>query len=193
LRGSFIAEAISTGSGDCFGKTASQLLSYAVLILMMSLRIAMYLKGYSCIPQTLLFSILALILFAPRVVYSEDVILAWDRPDDARVTGYKIFYGLEDSDFTSAPKKTIDSPDITSCDIFNLKEGRTYGFAAKSIDGKGNESEFSEVIYYDVPGTPDDPDDPEDPDDPNDPDDPDDDKSSGGGGGGCFINIWLKK
>jgi hypothetical protein len=142
----------------------------------------MNLKQYFYIPKIFIRFILALILFSPTVVYSQDVVLAWDRPDDSRVTGYKIFYGLADKNFKSTPKQIIHSAEDTSCDIYNLKEGRTYGFAAKSMDGKGNESDFSEVIYYDVPGIPDD-----------EPDDPDDDnKSGGGGGGGCFINMAKK-
>jgi hypothetical protein len=144
-----------------------------------------YLISHICKFIFFIFLVFLLTLISGTCVSAADVILAWDRPDDPRVTGYKIFYGLADRNFTSAPKQTINSPDKTSCDIYNLKEGRTYGFAAKSIDEKGNESDFSKVIYYDVSGTPDDEPDP-------DPDD-DDNKSGGGGGGGCFINIWLKK
>jgi hypothetical protein len=147
----------------------------------------MYLTRNTCITQTWIFAILILKLFYPSVGHSQDVVLAWDRPDDSRVTGYKIFYGLADKNFKSTPKQIIHSVEDTSCDIYNLKEGRTYGFAAKSMDGKGNESEFSEVIYYDVPGIPDD-----EPDNPDDEPDPNDDNKSGGGGGGCFINMAKK-
>ena len=108
--------------------------------------------------------------------HSADVVLSWDRPNDSRVTGYKIFYGLEDTNFKSAAQKNINSPARTSCDIFGLKAGYSYSFAAKSFDKKGNESVFSEVLYYDVPETR--------------------SERSSGGGGGCFIivisdlNIW---
>jgi hypothetical protein len=137
------------------------------------------------------------------------VVLSWERPDDPRVTGYKIFYGPAETDFKTSPKATIHSAAQTSLDILNLQSGWTYAFAAKSIDGRGNESVFSEVLYYDVPpaqdgeGAPEDdpqnedtngadpapPDEPEnlDPDDKENQDSPEERASSGGGGGGCLI------
>lgn len=126
--------------------------------------------------------ILVFILLATSTIHSADVILMWDRPpDDARVSGYKIFYGLADTDFKIFPNKIIHSPDQTSCNISNLRPGNTYGFAAKSMDKEGNESIFSEVIYYDVPVVP--PNDSQ-----NDHDDGEDDKRCGGSGG-CFIHV----
>jgi len=81
---------------------------------------------------------------------AQNVILSWDRPNDARVAGYKIFYGSVNTNFKSDVKKVIHSPAQTSCEIVGLEIGRTYGFAAKSINGKGDESIFSDVLYYDV-------------------------------------------
>jgi len=121
---------------------------------------------------------LFLMALSVPAAHCEDVVLSWDRPNDARVAGYKIFYGLAESDFKSTPKEIINSAAQTACDIFDLKAGCTYAFAAKSTDGKGNESVFSEVLYYDVPSA------------------ESSDKevqtessggSGGGGGGGCFI------
>jgi hypothetical protein len=114
--------------------------------------------------------ILLFILFSNATVHSTDVILAWDRPNDARVTGYKIFYGLTETDFKSGPKEIVNSPDYTSCNISNLKAGQRYGFTAKSIDSDGNESVFSEVIFYDVPQD-------------------DNSTDSENGGGGCFLHF----
>jgi hypothetical protein len=149
------------------------------------------------------FLILVIIPASVPTVFAADVILTWDRPDDSRVAGYKIFYGLAETDFKAIPKEIIYNAARTSCDIFNLTEGKTYGFAAKSMDDKGNESVFSEVIFYDVPGIPDDSSDdgkndnpPKDDsnDDIDDKDDKNDNKNEdgnetrgGGGGGGCFI------
>ncbi len=116
------------------------------------------------------FFILFSISLSGTVVHSADVTLTWDRPNDSRVTGYKIFYGLAETDFKSATKEIINSPDQTSCNIYDLKAGNTYGFAAKSFDKKGNESDYSEVLYYDVPGM-------------------QNKSSSGGGGGGCFVKM----
>jgi len=124
--------------------------------------------------------ILVLITFIASAAHAEDVVLNWVRPDDDRVAGYKIFYGPADKDFKSGPKKVINSPAQTSCDILGLENGQTYGFAAKSIDGKGNESVFSEVLYYDVPPVKEDND--------SNGDSTKKSSSSGGGGGGCFIH-----
>jgi len=121
------------------------------------------------------------ISFSGSVVHSEDVTLSWNRPNDSRVMGYKIFYGSAVTDFKSVTKEIINAPDQTSLNIYDLKDGNTYGFAAKSIDGHGNESVFSEVLYYDVPETQD--------------EKPSDDGSrtsqnkSSNGGGGCFIDF----
>ncbi len=118
--------------------------------------------------------ILLALIFAPPV-QAEDVVLTWDRPDDSRVTGYKIFYGPADTNFKSIAKEEIDTPEQTYCEIFNLDEGQTYAFAAKSLDQYDNESDFSEVLYYDVPE--------------------EINKRSnvggGGGGGGCFIRKLI--
>jgi hypothetical protein len=144
------------------------------------------------------FLILFLLSVYVTTVFSAEAILTWDRPDDSRVTGYKIFYGLAETDFKAIPKEIIYTAARTSCDIFNLTEGKTYGFAAKSMDDKGNESVFSEVIFYDVPGIPDDSSDDGKSDNPSKDDNADDidDKNdhnnedgneTRGGGGGCFI------
>ena len=124
--------------------------------------------------------LLVFITLTLSAAYAQEVILSWDRPDDDRVAGYKIFYGLADTDFKSTVKKEINSPAQTSCDILGLENGQTYGFAAKSIDGKGNESVFSEVLYYDVPPIKEDND--------SNGDSTKKSSSSGGGGGGCFIH-----
>lgn len=134
--------------------------------------------------HSLLFFLVILLYASP--VHSEDVILTWDRPDDDRVSGYKVFYGPAEDDFKSFPKEIIESPDQTACDIYNLTAGKRYGFAAKSMDDYGNESVFSEVIFYDVPK-----DNSSDDDSNGNGDDVDDgeDSKGGGGGGGCFLRL----
>ena len=112
-----------------------------------------YIKQIPFIFKISAFLILFFIAFPLLIAHSADVVLSWDRPNDDRVTGYKIFYGLADTDFKSTVQQSINTPAQTSCNIFSLISGQTYGFAAKSIDDKGNESIFSEVIFYDVPET----------------------------------------
>jgi hypothetical protein len=110
-------------------------------------------KQISFIFKISIFFVLVFITLPGSAVHSADVILTWNKPNDSRVTGYIIFYGPADTDFTSTPKEIINSPDQTSCDIFNLEDGQKYGFAAKSFDRHNNKSVFSEVIFYEVPKT----------------------------------------
>jgi len=92
-------------------------------------------------------------IFLVSAVHAADVTLTWNKPDDSRVIGYNIYYGISGTDFTSTPVQTVNSPDQTSCLILNLEEGQAYDFAAKSLDSEGNESELSEIINYLVPVT----------------------------------------
>ena len=119
--------------------------------------------------------------FVSAVDY-KDVILSWDRPNDDRVAGYKIFYGPFSTDFKSGAKKVIHSPAQTSCEIVGLEFGRTYGFAAKSINGKGDESAFSDVLYYEVTETGEE----------NHENVADPENHSGNSGGGCFIHCMPR-
>ena len=164
-------------------------------------------KKTTCKIRSAAVFILLALIFAPPV-QAEDVVLTWDRPDDSRVTGYKIFYGPADTNFKSIAKEEIDTPEQTYCEIFNLNEGQTYAFAAKSLDQYDNESVFSEVIFYTVPHEQNNnQDDNSDSDNSNSDqgDNTDDSKkhddgqnnnstnNAGGGGGGCFIKVTLNK
>ena len=83
--------------------------------------------------------------FFYRVPY---VTLTWEKPDDSRVTGYKVYYGISGTDFKSIPAQAITSANQTSCLISDLEEGQTYDFTATSFDLDGNESDFFETINY---------------------------------------------
>ena len=74
--------------------------------------------------------------------------MTWEKSDDSRETGYKIYCGISGTDFKSIPVQTINSPDQTSCPISDLEEGQIYDFAATSFDSDGNESDFFVTINY---------------------------------------------
>ena len=112
---------------------------------------------------TMIFLLLPGMFLEVRTAQGRDVVLSWDRPDDERVQGYEIYYGPAGSDFTAAPGRSIDTADQTSCTIYNLAEGSTYGFALRSIDAAGNASPLSQTVYYPV------------------------DEESGGSDSGCWI------
>jgi len=92
-----------------------------------------------------------LLLLLPAAVAAADVVLAWDRPADTRVTGYKVYCGIKGTNFLAAPIGTVKPAAPPCCRIFNLVEGQTYGFVTTSIDQEDNESPFSEILYYKVP------------------------------------------
>jgi hypothetical protein len=138
------------------------------------------LKQIPFISKISTFFVLFFMTVSGAAVHSADVILTWDRPNDVRVVGYKVFYGLAETNFESAPEEIINSPGQTSCMIYGLEALNTYGFAAKSFDKNNNESVFSEVIFYDIPATQEKK--------PNDDDGSDKNMDAdSGGGGGCFI------
>jgi len=90
----------------------------------------------------------ALTLSLSGTVYAVDLTLSWDRPDDDRVTGYKVFYGEPGTDFQSDAKEIIASPHVTHLVIYGLDEGQPIGFTLKSVDSFGNESDFSDTLYH---------------------------------------------
>jgi len=81
-------------------------------------------------------------------VIAADLILSWDRPNDSRVSGYKIYCCQNGQDLDAHLYQTIQSPDQTQCQITNLAEGQQYIFAAKSFDSNGSESAFSDTLSY---------------------------------------------
>jgi len=96
---------------------------------------------------------LLLLLSLPPAAHSADVTLNWTAPEDERVAGYNIYYGPSDPAFKTRPAISIDSPEQTECSISGLQAGHIYYFAATSVDGDENESDFSETIRYRVPST----------------------------------------
>ncbi|MGM0453438.1 MAG: fibronectin type III domain-containing protein [Thermodesulfobacteriota bacterium] len=86
-------------------------------------------------------------------VHSAEVTLYWDAPDDDRVAGYRIYYGKSGNEYKAEPKQTINSADENSCDIAGLDPGQVYAFTATSVDGDGNESDFSDELFFNVAET----------------------------------------
>ena len=84
---------------------------------------------------------------------SASVQLSWDAVTDSRVAGYKIYYGLKGTDYSSKADLTITDPNQTNTTITGLAEGSEYLFAATSFDGNGGESNFSDPLPYKVPSS----------------------------------------
>jgi len=101
-------------------------------------------------PLPIILTILSVmvIFFSVNTLHAADITLSWDKPNDSRVIGYKIYCGISGTNFKSTPVQTINSANQTSCLISNLEEGRMYDFAATSFDSDNNESAFSETVNY---------------------------------------------
>ena len=115
-----------------------------------------------------LFLLVSLLVFGSVLeVSAANVRLAWDPSPEPLVTGYRLYYGTSSGNYTNV----IDAGNRTDYTVTGLAEGTTYYFAATAYTGTGDESTFSNVASYTVPGgTP-----------------APVSGSSDGGGGGCFI------
>ena len=92
-----------------------------------------------------------IIVMLASVSEAKDITLSWEKPDDSRVVGYKIYYGTNWQAFIS-PNIVIDSADQTSVVIPDLSENTKYDFGATAYADNGNESEMSDIISYFVMG-----------------------------------------
>ncbi|MFO7801592.1 MAG: fibronectin type III domain-containing protein [Desulfovermiculus sp.] len=80
--------------------------------------------------------------------------LAWDKPtDSSQIAGYNLYYAPSGNAFPNQPTQVIDAPDKTTCTISGLTEGQIYGFVATSFDADGNESSYSNEVYYTIPSS----------------------------------------
>lgn len=82
--------------------------------------------------------------------YAAQVTLAWDPDPAPNLKGYKLYYGTSSRGYTSS----IDVGNSTTYLISDLSEGTKYYFAATAYDICGNESGFSNEIFYSPPVIP---------------------------------------
>ena len=90
----------------------------------------------------------AMILLIASCVLAADVVLTWEKPDDARVTGYEVYV-----DNFTVPYASIEGADILSADFSNLSIGE-HVFMARSHDANGNQSVDSDHLHYWVQAEP---------------------------------------
>lgn len=70
--------------------------------------------------------------------------LKWKPSPSIGVEGYRVYIGEASGVYT----RVLDAESDSSCTITDLEEGKTYYFAVTARDGEGNESGFSEEIFY---------------------------------------------
>jgi hypothetical protein len=96
---------------------------------------------------------MGLLFLLPVSAQAASVTLSWAQPNCPEVAGYRIYYGPRGTNFKAWPKIAISSSSQTQCVITDLIPGETYAFAATSVGTRGDESDFSETLYYRVPDT----------------------------------------
>jgi hypothetical protein len=94
-----------------------------------------------------MYSVLMLIglgMLAPPYAHAAQVTLSWNPSPSAGVAGYWVYY----SEWSGSYTMKADGGKGTSRIIDGLQEGKTYYFTMAARDIKGNESEFSEELFY---------------------------------------------
>jgi hypothetical protein len=79
------------------------------------------------------------------------VTLEWDASSEADVVGYKLHYGTSSRNYDTI----MDVGNYTSVTIGNLDGNQNYFFAVTAYDADGNESVYSDELFY-IPDTDDD-------------------------------------
>lgn len=77
--------------------------------------------------------------------------LGWDTVSDARVAGYRVYYGTGSRDYAQAKGAGLNAGGCTTYVVTGLDRGRTYYFAVTAYDASGNESDFSNEASKTIP------------------------------------------
>lgn len=100
------------------------------------------------IPKIVITTIIVFFFFLScNNLFAAKVKITFDPSKDSRVVGHKIYYGM-----STHISNIIDIGKKNSYIVYNLQKGVTYYFAATAYDKYGNESGFSNIMSYDVPG-----------------------------------------
>ncbi|NOZ60056.1 MAG: hypothetical protein GXO74_00090 [Calditrichaeota bacterium] len=78
------------------------------------------------------------------------VIVQWNRNQEKDVAGYRVYWGTESRNYSHWKAAGAD----TICPIENLSPGG-YFFAVTAYDTAGNESKFSQEVYFEIRNQPD--------------------------------------
>lgn len=77
--------------------------------------------------------------------------LAWSASPDARVTGYRVYWGTTPGSYQQARGVGLAAGTATSYVVSNLPAGRTYYFAVTAYDASGTESTYSSEAAKSIP------------------------------------------
>ena len=82
----------------------------------------------------------------PQPVAVGDATLEWDPVDDASLSGYRLFYAMAGTEY-----QAVDVGDTTTYTMTGLESGKRYYFRVAAYDSTGNQSNFSNEVYKDMP------------------------------------------
>ncbi len=85
---------------------------------------------------------------SPAARATQSVTLAWNASPATNVTGYKIYYGNNGTNYNNQ----VDAGASTSWNVAGLQEGQTNYFVVTAYDVNHNESPPSNQTLYYVPG-----------------------------------------
>ena len=97
----------------------------------------------------LILSSALMLCFQLPVCANESVQLAWNPSSTPNVTTYKIYYGPASHSYSNA----VEVGNTTNATISGLVPGKTYYFAATTVNSAGTESGFSDEVSNTVPVT----------------------------------------
>lgn len=72
--------------------------------------------------------------------------LAWSSPGDARVVGYRVYYGTNSGTYSQAFGQGVDAGSSEGITLTGLSAGTRYYFAVTAYDGAANESGYSAEV-----------------------------------------------
>lgn len=77
--------------------------------------------------------------------------LAWSASTQSGVAGYRLYYGTASRTYQQAKGSGVSVGNVTSYTVTGLQSGKVYYFAVTAIDGKGNESAYSNEATKQMP------------------------------------------
>lgn len=91
--------------------------------------------------------ILAMILFFPLSGIAATVQVSWNANTDSDLAGYRIYYGTSSGSYSSS----VNVGNVTTYQLANLEQGKTYYVAVTAYDTSSNESEKSDEVSATIP------------------------------------------
>ena len=77
--------------------------------------------------------------------------LAWSPVIDPSLAGYRIYYGTSTGMYLQAYGNGLNVGNVTAYSVAGLSGGTRYYFVATAYDTMGNESNYSNEVFKDIP------------------------------------------